>query len=141
MKRVLFVPRTVAEAVEHTPHRRLGVISITTPGDGEAELHDGWVAVMRLAFDDVDAPEGADVAFDALMARDIVLWVFAHKDEIDMLIVHCDAGISRSAAVAKWVAETFGLPFPEGYPLYNKRVYRMLVEAARWEEEGCDGKY
>ncbi len=38
------------------------------------------------------------------------------------IVVHCRAGISRSAAVSKWIAETYQLPFDHDYQHYNKLV-------------------
>lgn len=51
-------------------------------------------------------------------------------DEID-LVVHCSAGVSRSAAVACWVAERFGIALRDGAGVglgeANPRVLRLLT--------------
>lgn len=51
------------------------------------------------------------------------------------VVVHCFAGASRSAAVAKWTAARFGVPlvdpFGAGTRDANKRVLRMLRAADR----------
>ena len=36
-------------------------------------------------------------------------------------------GISRSAAVSKFIAQIYNLEFPEGYSLYNRHVYSTLL--------------
>jgi len=43
------------------------------------------------------------------------------------VIVHCEGGISRSAAVSKFVAQIYNLEFPEGYSLYNRHVFSTLL--------------
>jgi len=42
-------------------------------------------------------------------AQEIAAFLYLIKDQIDLLVVHCDAGISRSSAVATAAAEMFGL--------------------------------
>ncbi len=50
-------------------------------------------------------------------------------DEVD-LVVHCSAGVSRSAAVAAWAAERLGVPLLDragvGLGEANPRVLRLL---------------
>lgn len=46
--------------------------------------------------------------------------------QIETLIVHCHAGKSRSATVAKFAAELFSLPFDRAYDGYNTTVYELL---------------
>lgn len=47
------------------------------------------------------------------------------------LIVHCFAGVSRSAAVGKFVSDALKLNFPqyEHLQIYNKKVYSSLRNA------------
>lgn len=51
-------------------------------------------------------------------------------DEID-LVVHCSAGVSRSAAVAAWAAERFGIALRDGAGVglgdANPRILRLLT--------------
>jgi len=70
--------------------------------------------------------------FDEDMAREIVEWLHKNKEELDLLIVHCDAGVSRSGGVAKWAALVLDLPFDDSYPDYNEHVYRTLVKVGGW---------
>lgn len=92
-------------------------------------IQPGWHDVLQLAFHDIDAdePEGPYVLMSEDDARRIVAFVEQVAPKIDVLMVHCRAGISRSAAVAKWVAEHYGLPFNHDYCLYNRHVYRLLT--------------
>ncbi len=54
--------------------------------------------VLRLRFDDTE-----EDTLSAIMPRDaakIVDFVLAWKDKADMIVVHCEMGVSRSAGVA-----------------------------------------
>ena len=54
------------------------------------------------------------------------------------LIVHCNAGISRSSAIAKFLCEIYRLYFPDKYNLYNKLVYSILVKVWNQVSNGSD---
>ena len=65
-------------------------------------------------------------------ANTIVSFIKSLNDNVDELIVHCEAGVSRSAAVAAAIsfsingddAEFFKFPF---FP--NRHCYRLMLEA------------
>jgi protein-tyrosine phosphatase len=65
----------------------------------------------------------------ATHALDIVDFVHTIAPHVEGIMVHCKGGVSRSAAVAKWIANTFKLPFNHDYTAYNKYVYHQLNEA------------
>jgi predicted protein tyrosine phosphatase len=45
------------------------------------------------------------------------------------IVVHCEAGISRSAAVAKWISDSRKIQLKGGKTdLHNRYVYRLLAE-------------
>ncbi len=127
LKHVIFTGRDQAEASLGWGH--WAVISITQPGETVA-LKEGWHSVLRLHFHDIDVPEEPYVLFNDQHANEIINFLedVAETGEIEGALVHCQAGISRSAAVAKWIAERYGLGFPEKCMLYNKHVYRTLRE-------------
>jgi len=124
LKNVVFTGRDQAEASLGWPH--WAVISIS--GLNPAVLKGGWHSVLRLEFDDVDTPEEPYIMFSPAHANQIIDFAEAARDshEVEGILVHCQAGISRSAAVAKWIAEKYGLPYPDKYSLYNKYVYSTL---------------
>jgi len=74
----------------------------------------------------IDDDESQELLRTARMEKAAAL---RDSHEVEGVLVHCHAGISRSAAVAKWIAEKYELPYPERYMLYNKHVYRTLREA------------
>lgn len=74
----------------------------------------------------------APFRFGADQAERIVAFLDQHGNAAVDVVVNCEAGVSRSAAVANFVLEYFGLrqaPFapPRHYP--NPRVLEVLREA------------
>ncbi len=124
LRSVMFCGR--AEAKAEIPRQDWAVISIGEWGSDPAELQEGWHSILRLEFHDIDAELEPYDLFSEVQARRIIQFVKEIEPEVSGILVHCRAGISRSAAVAKWIAETYGLRFPESYSLYNKHVYKML---------------
>ena len=83
--------------------------------------------VLTLYFDDITKPqEGAQLISDA-QANAIVQFLLAHIEDVDTLLIHCFAGISRSKAVEKYAREMLGL-LPPNDNLYNEYVYTMLKQ-------------
>lgn len=126
--KIMFVNRITAEKMELPADSAM--ISITTPGDDLVEFLGEWAYLHRVVFfdsDEIGASEQyppitmdqANALYDFLKSLKIVNPLF--------LIVHCDGGISRSAAVAKFAAEYFDVYFNENYSLYNRFVFRALI--------------
>jgi predicted protein tyrosine phosphatase len=138
MKFTSFISKKKAEAFTDTKDSEKRIlISITTPGESrstgycrEAILHmDAWRDVLRLKFHDVEPElDGYDyVIFSHDDVKKIFDFLKKHEDEIDEVVVHCEAGISRSAAVSKFIAVIYGLEFPENYMLYNRNIFSTLM--------------
>jgi predicted protein tyrosine phosphatase len=114
INQVHFASRELAESLDGNPY--MAVISITDPGTPEASLNTAFRHVLRLSFYDAvpadeyqPAPPGI---FDLQMARqidDFVRELHAAPFEISMM-VHCEFGVSRSAAVALFVEAYSGAP-------------------------------
>lgn len=131
VSKVIFVGRATAET---TPGwQDWAVVSITEPGfPGEAKLLPGWHSVCRVHFHDVDPaiPSGEPhTLMNEADALKITQFVREVASGVDGILVHCKAGVSRSAAVAKWIARQFDVPFNHEYDKYNKYVFDMLVKA------------
>jgi predicted protein tyrosine phosphatase len=123
LKTILFTDKPTAERNAGQPD--WAVISITGFAQS-ASLRDGWLDVLRLEFDDTDDKDTI-FAFNVLLADQINRFVDKVKERgAAGILVHCHAGVSRSAAVAKWIARREGLPFNDRYELYNKLVYSVL---------------
>ena len=107
INRVQFTSRRQAELLPGNPST--AVISITDPGTPEANLCTDFKDVLRLSFYDAvpadeyqPAPKGL---FDHLIARQVGSFVHKLRDDpADIsVMVHCEYGVSRSAAVALFV--------------------------------------
>lgn len=115
IRQIAFTSRQHAEALAGSP--RMAVISITDPGTPEARLDPRFGHVLRLAFfDAVPADEYLPAPLPGLfshaMAKTIGDFVEAlqQASEEISVIVHCEFGVSRSAAVALFVEAYSGAP-------------------------------
>lgn len=132
------------EASSLAPSPRAAMISITNPGDA-ANLREGWGALLRVAFADAVYDVSEIEAYGRMWhlssfgfpAKEHAVSILAFLDglppEITTLRVHCGAGISRSGAVAKFVAERYGLEFPHDYARHNETLYRLLQQPTRFD--------
>lgn len=127
-----FIPRRKAEVL--TVEEATAVISINEPESGMAPLA-AFPEILRLAFHDVDSQDYADwVLFDEAQGQEVIGFVERlHASPIaHHLKVHCRAGISRSAAVALYVAEATGCEFQRRpfAGLANKLMLEILSRAS-----------
>ncbi len=98
--------------------------------------------VLRLCFDDAEYEGFWQNLMTSEQADSICSFVLEHGRAIDLLLIHCTEGVSRSPAVAAGILG--GLRQDEGIirnnPAYrpNPYVYRMVREAfargVRWKE-------
>lgn len=128
MKRVTFVPRHVAERI-------CGefdcTISIMPPG----EYADITGDYLPINFDDTETPCAGLRMFGIEAAIQVIAVADDCVEDGGSLLVHCEAGMSRSAAIAKWIADNMGYELwlhPEGIgttEFHNRHVYRTLDAA------------
>lgn len=114
-----------AEKLEPSPNKAL--ISICVPGIQRNFA--GWDNLLTLDFHDIErpVPEYPDfILFTPKMAKQIIDFADALPNNVDWIMVHCHQGISRSAAVAKYLCEKYGEPFPKDYKYANTLVYQTL---------------
>ena len=116
MSTVTVLSRTGMKAEPYSPG--VVVISITDPGD-PLPLPE-WDKVTRLEFDDIEDREeilaqdvrrrngelGKPVPFTEKMAK-LIMLLLSDNPTSDF-IVHCNAGVSRSVAVARFISEETG---------------------------------
>jgi rhodanese-related sulfurtransferase len=119
-------------------------ISIRTPGAEPADLSPNFREVLRLYFHDLGGfpePWPADAEqLTAEQAESIVQFALRHR-QAQRLIVHCEAGISRSVAVALALStELAGYwAFPRWYTpewrgdrfVHNRYVFDLVVGACK----------
>jgi predicted protein tyrosine phosphatase len=83
-----------------------------------------------LQFDDVTQPAHGVKAFSKEDSNRLKSFIRKLPSSIDTILVHCEAGVSRSAAVAKWLNEVYKTnDFPILYNIYNPLVYRILKQS------------
>jgi len=131
------------------PH---AIISITDPKQDLPEFgpNANRIAVLGQRFYDLDftrkivaddEPELRRIygfgLFTDEQAKEIVTFVRNHQNQIKLLLVHCDAGVSRSAGVAgailKAITGSDEKIFKDPRYLPNMWVYRKVLNA--WYEE------
>lgn len=124
IRSVDFLPRFLFEHLHDAgeePSPCSSVISIGDPGQEPPWCLHEYSEFLRVEFLDLE-PDicerhkiSPDKLFNEYQAREIVSFVRAmhnHDRPVD-LIVHCEAGVSRSAAVALYAAAIAGLDLPE----------------------------
>lgn len=119
------------------------VISITTSPHDEARIPEtpAFRGILRLAFFDSDLPpeeEGPEGLFAAADARRIWDFVLAHRAQVACVVLHCNAGLSRSPGVAAALARALDGEDAEFFARYkpNSRVYRILLDVYAAEYAG-----
>jgi len=93
------------------------------------EADPNFKGVLRLRFCDVDSPRAEHEHFLDTHARQILDFVESKYPYLDLLVVHCHAGLCRSPAVGAAVSRIFnghdGGFFETKYP--NMLVYRTIL--------------
>jgi predicted protein tyrosine phosphatase len=123
LQSVEFVSRS--EAVYRNGHADTIVISIHSSFDAPARLQEGWKDKLVLGFDNVEAITHRLVRFGRTDAEAVISFLQKHDQSARHVLVHCDEGTSRSPAIARFVAETYGLPLP-ALKTHNRWVYEAL---------------
>lgn len=124
---VHFASRELAESLAGNPY--MAVISITDPTTPEARLDPQFRHVLRLAFFDAQPADPFTPPlpglFDRRLAERIVRFIKElHRAPFEIsLLVHCEYGVSRSAAVAL---------FAEAYTKAPLEARQFAYEANPW---------
>ena len=121
--------RVKSQAFRPPTNEKWACISIFTPGDTPADIN-GFTKVMHLCFDDVCSSIPTATRFTPQIAGET--WAFI--DEIielgiTNLLVHCDAGISRSPGMAIAIDEIVNGSTDRAakHPCYNSLVYSTMM--------------
>lgn len=157
IRSVCFLSRQAVE--NHLKAKKgMAIISITDTNTNLARLPKG-VRSLRLSFEDISEESiGVPVGYfpDMLMAplavtydryalpdgyhaQKIVDFIRrkAASPDIHDIVVHCEAGISRSAAIAQFIADKYRAPIDQANPdtsCANARLLRLLNKAINDEE-------
>jgi len=111
---VRYTSRKLAESLEGNPY--MAVISITDPTTPEARLNPLFRHVLRLSFFDAVPADEFQPPLPGLFSREMARQIDDFVGEIQAapfemsVMVHCEYGVSRSAAVALFVEAASGAP-------------------------------
>lgn len=120
---------------EYTPELPHIVISVTDPDEPEALYlpTDMRRDILRLSFFDINEPIGNLTMVSNDDIEQIVEFVTKWKDEVQLIVTQCEAGISRSSGIAaglsKWLNDDASFFFDNYLPnslVYSKLVKRLL---------------
>ena len=113
------------------------VISIHDPNTKPPRVRQqpGFRAKLVLSFDDAEEiPDTAEPGEIVLMSREqaeqIRAFIETHRSDVGTVVLHCEAGMSRSPAVAAALCRAFGdndHPFWQEYQP-NRYVYNLLTQ-------------
>lgn len=133
LKEVIFANQ--AEAEQTLGKGDWVVISVTQPSEPDVPLKPGWRAIHRLKFHDTEDEDSILAVFSIEQAKAIVAFLAEHAHQVAGILVHCHAGVSRSAAIARFIGERYAVDdFIKRYARYtrhNKLVYRRLLAVSQ----------
>lgn len=141
LKRVTFLSRPKAAALK--PPAGCALISVYDRSEPQLQPQPGWSRVLYLRFHDTDGGQMGLEVFSEAQAQQALDFVRELSPDVDHLVIHCQAGQSRSAGLALFFAETLSLPCfkdttpvtSRNYPLYNRKVYGVLLRTADEEPQ------
>lgn len=115
------------------------VISITDPGSRPVTFTRS-TPVARCDLQFWDVVDGPSELFDAAMAQRAIAFARNECGDATLLLVHCEAGISRSTAMAEALGRIQGVAVRHHNALFchpNPLVARILDEQAIALEKGA----
>ena len=98
------------------------VISISGSGDEETIIppNPHRLSQLFLKFDDIEDIMDNYIFFDRSMAQEILDFVEKYCNQISLVIVQCQAGLSRSVAVASALSKIINFSDPYNFHIFLK---------------------
>lgn len=129
--KILILQRHNAEKFKY--EKPWACISISDSfSDFDAEINEeNNLGILRLKFDDTEFPTRG-VPISTEQADSILEFAFKIWDKVDLMLIHCNAGISRSPAVGKFLSEIYQPMFCRYFDAFyspNKLVTKVLKES------------
>ena len=131
MKRKHFEVRSAWNARFFRSDRPWAAIQISSGAD-HPELNDeNRVGLVRLVFEDTWEAE-TDGSFNAGLAQEVLEFVEAMWNRVELFLIHCEVGMSRSPAVAAALSRIHYNDDGRWFEMYfpNPLVYRLLLDVA-----------
>jgi len=141
--KIIIMSRAQVKKFSYYPHdEKIAVISISDCDKDYPILNNnkknGIAHICKFHFDDVE--EGGLHCISENDAGHIASFIGRVKDNIDMLIVHCEAGISRSAGVAaaimKFINDDDTVVFDNPMFHPNMTCYKKVLNAFQENQRG-----
>lgn len=89
--------------------------------------------ILRVFFDDCEMTTNSETAISEDNAKVIVSFINLWKDDIELVVIHCEAGVSRSAGVGAAILKALNnddMPvFNNGKFCPNMKCYREVLNA------------
>lgn len=109
------------------------IISINCPGETTKIFNNKNILdICTLQFDDIEEQIDDLVLMTNEQAKKIKIFIDKYKDKVNNIVIHCAAGISRSAAVgcviARYLNKTDDYLWQTGNFTPNKHVYRIMCK-------------
>ena len=124
-----FDVRSARNAEFFRSDRPWAAISISHSHDFPVLSDENRVGLLRLVFEDTTEPDRPE-SFNVSLATEILDFVEKMWDSVEVLLIHCEVGLSRSPAVAAALSRIYyndnGPWFEHDFP--NPLVYQLLVE-------------
>jgi len=137
--KIAFIGRAEAlkfiEDDENLEDGKVDFISVSDTNKEKEHMHNVWKitkgpmsAAIFLNFADTEDEYSSGLT-DAKVDK-IIEFLAETKKQNKMLLVHCFAGISRSAAIAKYYRDFYNIDCQQlvGYEMHNRMVYNALME-------------
>jgi len=128
-----FVVLSREEAELYEPRGKEICISISDPDASPARLSSRFAAVLRLNFNDViERGEPSDILFAEDHAREIRKFLDSWP-KAERVMVHCNAGVSRSPGVALGLCDIRGwatAALERSHPGWNRLVRSVIAAEA-----------
>lgn len=102
------------------------VISIRNPHTDPARVAPAFKDKLFLAFDNTDYPSPGLVRFSEAMAEEILAFVTKYEGVASRIVVNCMAGETRSAGVACYLSEKYGVPLTRDTGFRSEYVWFLL---------------
>jgi predicted protein tyrosine phosphatase len=129
-----FVVLSREDAERYEPRGLEICISISDPDAAPARVSPRFAAVLRLNFDDVtERGEPSDILFAEDHAREIRDFLDSWSSA-ERVMVHCNAGVSRSPGVALGLCDVRGwatAALERSHPGWNRLVRTVLAAAVK----------
>jgi len=121
------------DAERHEPTGREVCVSISDPGAEPARLSPRFASVLRLSFNDVtERGDPSDILFAREHARAITEFLDGWPD-VERVVLHCNAGVSRSPGVALGLSDLRGwatAQLERTHPGWNRLVRTVMNQLA-----------